>query len=265
MLGSFLEAGVISALNYADRIIQLPLGLFVIAISQAVLPMLSRISADDKENSRDFMRDALRFNLFVVLPSALALVLLASPIVHILLFRGAFGRWAWTTTSGALACYAAGLPGMACNSVIMRALYARRLPNAAMSVTAFTVCVNLLMGFLLMTRFSYMGLAVGTSCAFTGASFFGAWRLRRDIGMPLKLFEPLWLFRLLFSCGLMCCALIFASSAFPYPPESAFAFRALWLSAMMLLGCGLYAAVTIVLKCPEWAWIRGAFALKTKI
>jgi putative peptidoglycan lipid II flippase len=264
MLGSFLEEGVISALNYADRIIQLPLGLFVIAISQAVLPMLSRISSDDKDNSRMFMRDALRFNLFVVLPSALALILLANPIVHILLFRGAFDKWAWTATSGAMACYAAGLPGMACNSVIMRALYARRLPNAAMGVTAFTVCVNLLIGSLLMSRFSYMGLAFGTSCAFTGASFFGAWRLRRDIGMPIKLFDPSWLFRLLFSCGLMCGALAFATSAFPYPSESAFAGRALWLSAMILLGCGFYAALTIVLKCPEWAWIRGAFALKTK-
>jgi putative peptidoglycan lipid II flippase len=264
MLGSFLEAGVISALNYADRIIQLPLGLFVIAISQAVLPMLSRLRPDDKENSRAFMRDALRFNLFIVLPSALALILLAGPIVHILLFRGAFGKWAWTTTSGALACYAAGLPGMACNSVIMRALYARSLPKAAMGVTAFTVCANLLIGSLLMTRFSYMGLAAGTSCAFTGASFFGAWRLRRDIGMPIKLFDPSWLFRLLFSCGTMFCSLAFASSAFPYPAESVFAVRTLWLLAMILLGCGLYAALTIVLKCPEWAWIKGAIALKTK-
>jgi putative peptidoglycan lipid II flippase len=264
MLGSFLEAGVISALNYADRIIQLPLGLFVIAISQAVLPMLSGISPDDRDGSRAFMRDALRFNLFVVLPSALALVLLASPIVHILLFRGAFDRWAWVTTSGALACYAAGLPGMACNSVIMRALYARSLPNAAMGVTAFTVSVNLLTGALLMTRFSYMGLAAGTSCAFTGASFFGAWQLKRDIGMPLKLFDPSWIFRLLFSCGLMCLALALASSAFPYPAESAFAIRALWLSAMILLGSGLYAVLTIFLRCPEWTWIRGAFAIKTK-
>jgi putative peptidoglycan lipid II flippase len=265
MLGSFLGAGVISALNYADRIIQLPLGLFVIAISQAVLPMMSRLVEDDKDDSRVFMRDALRFNLFVVLPSAFALILLASPIVHMLLFRGAFDEWAWTTTSGALACYAAGLPGMACNSVIMRALYARRLPNAAVGVTAFTVCVNLLAGFLLMTRFSYMGLAAGTSCAFTGASIFGAWRLRRDIGMPLGLFEPLWLFRLLCPCGMMCGALFFASSAIPYPAESAFAARALWLTAMMLLGCGIYAGLTIVLKCPEWAWIKDAFALKTKI
>ncbi|MDR1137860.1 MAG: murein biosynthesis integral membrane protein MurJ [Synergistaceae bacterium] len=265
MLGSFLGDGVISALNYADRIIQLPLGLFVIAISQAVLPMLSRLGADSEDDSRTFTRDALRFNLFVVLPSAFALVLLASPIVHMLLFRGAFDKWAWTATSGALACYAAGLPGMACNSVIMRVLYARRLPNAAVSVTAFTVCVNLLAGSLLMTRFSYMGLAAGTSCAFTGASFFGAWRLKRNIGMPIELFDWPWLFRLLFPCGLMCGALIFASLAFPYPAESVFAVRALWLTVIMLLGCGLYAAVTIVLKCPEWAWIRSAFALRTKI
>ncbi|MCL2684671.1 MAG: murein biosynthesis integral membrane protein MurJ, partial [Synergistaceae bacterium] len=216
VLASFLGGGVISVLNFADRIIQLPLGIFVIAISQAVLPMLSRLNHDDKTGFRTFIRDALRFNLFIVFPASLAIILLSSPIVHILYVRGAFRGWAWAATSGVLACYAAGLPGMACNTIIMRALYARGMAKAAVRVTAFTVAANLVLGLALMSRFSYLGLAAGTSAAFTGAAFLGAYLLSRDIGMNIKLFDFAWFARLSVSCLLMCGALYAAMTRFPY-------------------------------------------------
>jgi putative peptidoglycan lipid II flippase len=260
MLGSFLGDGVISALNYADRIIQLPLGLFVIAISQAVLPMLSRLDGADRDGFSAFLRDALRFNLFVVLPASLALVLTARPIVHILLVRGAFGEWAWEATSGALACYAAGLPGIACNTVLMRALYARGLPRAAVSVTAFTVCANLLAGAALMQRFSYRGLALGTSCAFTGAAFYAAWLLSRDLGARIRIFEPVWLLRTLLSCSVMGIALAMIMRYCPYPVGFGFAARSSWMACAVASGSLLYAAVTTLLRCPEWAWVRHSFA-----
>jgi putative peptidoglycan lipid II flippase len=257
-LGSFLGDGVISALNYADRIIQLPLGLFVIAISQAVLPMMSRIEPNDGEGFRLFARDALRFNMFIVLPSSIALILLARPIVHMLLMRGAFGEWAWEATSGALACYAAGLPGMACNTVLMRAMYARGLPKAAVRVTLFTVCANLISGVILMRGFSYLGLAAGTAIAFTGASFFGARLLMRDMKRAVGLFEMRWLVRLVSSCALLAFAVWGASRLFPYPIGATFTARAGWTAANVTLGCAVYAAVTRLLRCPEWTWMKDA-------
>jgi putative peptidoglycan lipid II flippase len=258
MLGSFLGDDVISVLNYADRIIQLPLGMFVIAISQAVLPMMSRIEPGNAESFGLFARDALRFNLFIVLPSSVALILLARPIVHILLMRGAFGEWAWNATSGALACYAMGLPGMACNTVLMRAMYARGLPKAAVMVTSFTVCANLISGFILMRRFSYLGLAAGTATAFTGASFFGAWLLRRDMKRAIGMFEVKWFARLVLSCALLALAVCGASRLLPYPAEAAFAARAGWIAANVTLGSAVYAAATWFLRCPEWAWMKDA-------
>jgi putative peptidoglycan lipid II flippase len=258
ILGSFLGDGVISVLNYADRIIQLPLGMFVIAISQAVLPMMSRIEPGDGEGFSLFARDALRFNLFIVLPSSVALILLARPIVHMLLMRGAFDEWAWNATSGALACYAAGLPGMACNTVLMRAIYARGLPKAAVSVTLFTVCVNLISGVILMKSFSHLGLAAGTAIAFTGASFFGARLLRRDMKRAVGLFEMRWFARLVSSCALLALAVWGASRLFPYPAEARFTARAGWIAANVTLGCAAYAAATGFLRCPEWTWMKDA-------
>jgi putative peptidoglycan lipid II flippase len=264
MLGSFLDEGVISALNYADRIIQLPLGLFVIAISQAVLPMLSRLDPDDSEGFREFIRDALRFNLFIVLPAAVALVMLARPVVHLLLVRGAFGESAWGVTSGALACYAAGLPGMACNTVTMRALYSRSMPKAAVGVTCFTVCANLTLGLALMKPFAHVGLAMGTSGAFTGAAFFGAWRLSRDIGAKIRLFDPAWTLKVACSCLAMGGVLAFLFKIYPYPAGSAFARRSVWMAVVMATGCGVYAGASRFLGCPEWGWIRGALARGAK-
>lgn len=262
MLGSFLDGGVISVLNYADRIIQLPLGLFVIAISQAVLPMLSRIDRDDTEGFQTFIRDALRFNLFVVLPASLALVVTAAPVVHILLVRGAFGGWAWGATAGALACYAAGLPGMACNTVVMRALYARGMPKAAVTVTLFTVCCNLVLGVLLMRVYSYRGLAIGTSCAFTLAALLGASLLARDLGRRLEIFRAAWLARQLACCALFTSGLYFVVHDVPYPPDAPFSHRTIWMLAIVAIGALLYLAITQFARCPEWRWIAEALSRK---
>ena len=262
LLASFLEGGIISALNYADRIIQLPLGLFVIAISQAVLPMLSRLDPADREEFGVFIRDALRFNLFVVLPAATGLILVSGPIVHVLLMRGAFDAWAWATTSGALACYAAGLPGIACNTVLMRALYARTMPRAAVRVTLFTVCANLLLGVALMHRFSYRGLALGTSCAFTGAAVLAAHLLRRDLGRPIGVLDLRWIARLLPPIAAMAGGILLFENLLPYPPAAGFAPRLLWLAAVVILGGLLYTVTTLALRCPEWLWIRNALAGK---
>lgn len=258
MLGSFLEGGVISALTYADRLIQLPLGLFVIAISQAVLPMLSRIDRSDTATFAEFVRDALRFDLFAVLPAALGLVLLSRPIVHILLMRGAFDEWALAATSGALACYAAGLPGMACSTVVMRALYARGLARQAVIVTAFTVVSNLALGTALMQFMSYRGLALGTSIAFTCAACLGAILLARDLGVRLRIFEPLWLVRQTICCELYFLGLYFVVNDVPYPAAAPFAHRAIWVTAVVAIGSLLYFALTMFAKCPEWRWIGGA-------
>ncbi|MBQ9404148.1 MAG: murein biosynthesis integral membrane protein MurJ, partial [Synergistaceae bacterium] len=80
MLGSFLQEGSISVLNYSNRILQLPLGLFVIAISQAVLPQLAR--AKDDSEFVETLRQAVRFALFVVLPASLGIILVSNEFVH---------------------------------------------------------------------------------------------------------------------------------------------------------------------------------------
>jgi len=239
MLASFLESGAISALNYADRVLQLPLGLFVVATSQAVLPMLSRIDPEDVASFRDFLRDALRFNLLVVLPVSVGLVLFARPTVHLLFYRGAFGPWALEATSGALRMYGLGLVFMSCNSVIMRALYARGMARAAMGVTGVTVVSNLVLGAVLMRFMSYSGLALGTSLAFLLASIAGGLAISRRMGLPLGLLDLRWAVRQ----GLPLLALTVTLGAYGgflgYPYQGGVGARVGWFVL-----CGVLAAVS---------------------
>lgn len=258
MLGSFLPAGSISVLTYADRVLQLPLGLFVIAISQAVLPVLSRQDPNKTVEFRDFIRDAMRFNLFVVLPVAAGLFIVSREMVHILFFRGAFSEWAWHATSTALSLYALGLPGMASSTVLMRAIYARRMPRAAVAVTGVTVAVNLCASLVLMRYFEYAGLAASSASAFTAASVFAAWRLSKDIGEKLKIFEPDWLWRVLLPIAIMSCTLIGFKRFLPYPENSALVFKIVWFASAVVGSAVVYAASTLALRCPEWHWIKDA-------
>lgn len=262
IFGSYLQGGSISVLSYADRVLQLPLGLFVIAISQAILPMLSRQDPEDRVGFRDFIADALRFNLFVVLPVALGLFIISEELVHLLFFRGAFTAWAWRATATALALYGLGLPGMASNTVIMRAIYARKMPRAAISATAVTVAVNLCASFVLAPRFAYAGLAMASLLAFTCAPVCGCLLLSRNLNEPLKLFKAAWLARILFSCAAMAAALTALRFLLPYPAGLAFIVRAAWIIAEIAIGAVTYGAATVLLRCPEWRWVREALQNK---
>lgn len=258
MMGSFLVGGSISVLNYADRVLQLPLGLFVIAISQAVLPMLSRQDTFDTLAFRDFIRDALRFNLFIVLPVAVGLFLISDEVINLLFFRGAFSEWAWHATATALAIYGLGLPGMASSTVILRAMYARRMPRAAVMVTVVTVTVNFVACLILMPLFEYAGLAAATAIAFTCASFYGAWALSRNLTQKLNIFNKKWVTKIAISIGLMFFTLLIFKKSLPYPVYSGITMKIIWIVGAMFLATTVYVISTVKFKCPEWQWILDA-------
>ncbi len=260
MLASFLEEGAISVLNYANRVIQLPLGIFVIAVSQAVLPQLSRCSPDDVSDFRDIMRDSLRFTLFVVFPATLGLVLVSDEIVHLLFVRGAFDLPAWRGTSISLAMYSLGLPGMAGSTVIMRGLYARGLPRGALVTTLSSVVATLLFSIALMRPFSFGGLALATSLAFTLSGLVGVRILSRSIGMKLGIFSLAW-------AGKMVVSLLFTSGIvlswrwlIPYSLEFSTSLRAAWVGGIFLAAAAGFGGITALLRFQEWRWLFAALA-----
>ena len=260
MLGSFLQEGSISVLNYSNRVLQLPLGLFVIAISQAVLPQLSRV-----KNATEFvdtLKQALRFALFVVLPASLGVILISDEFVHLLFVRGEFNDWAWQATSSCLALSMLGLPGMACSTVVMRALYALSMPRQAFKVTLFSVLSTAIFSLILIYPMSYNGLALAPGIAFTLSGILGLYYVKNKLGRNLHIFDLKLIGDYLISLAVIDISVLIYKYFIPYAPDARLLIRALWILGVIAVSASSYSIVTIMMKFNEWKWIKDAFTKK---
>ncbi|GHS92688.1 hypothetical protein AGMMS50276_01130 [Synergistales bacterium] len=256
LLGSFLEEGSISVLNYANRVIQLPLGLFVIAISQAVLPQLSR--AKNMEELSGTLGEALRFALFIVLPATFGLMIISEEFTHIVFVRGAFGEAAWKATSWALALSLIGLPGMACSTVVMRGLYALSMPKEAFLTTLFSVTSTALLSGVLMFPLGYGGLALAPSVAFSLSGLLGLFFINKKIHYGESLVPVKWIIKSALAIALMSAALFFYCYCVWYDSTRSLIIRILWCLGSVLAGGAIYIAATLALRFDEWRWIKNA-------
>ena len=254
LLGSFLEEGSISVLNYSNRILQLPLGLFVIAISQAVLPQLSR--AKDNEEFILTLRQALRFALFIVLPASVGLMEISRPFVHLIFVRGEFNSWAWDATSSCLALSMLGLPGMACSTVIMRALYALSMPREAFKVTAFSVISTVILSLIFIYPLRYNGLALAPSIAFTLSAFLGLYYVRKKIAKPLNIFASRIFWNYLIALAVLDATAMLYKWIIPYVPDACIWTRIIWNIGAIAVSALSYAVITLTLRFEEWTFFR---------
>nr|WP_321502967.1 murein biosynthesis integral membrane protein MurJ [uncultured Dethiosulfovibrio sp.] len=264
VMGSFLQDGAISVLTYANRVIQLPLGLIVIAISQAVLPELSRCVVQGNDTFRDTVRDSVRFALFAILPITLGACMVSGPVINVLFYRGAFDQWAWKATSEALFMYALGLPGMACSTVIMRALYAKGLSRSAVMVTLSSVIFNLILSYSMMKWIGFSGLALAPSVAFTISAVVGIYLLSLRLGGAIGLFGFSWVSKMAISGVLLFLSVRAFELLWPFPLQASLATRSVWIGLIFISGMTSYGIITYALRCGEWEWIKGAFKGKRK-
>jgi len=276
MFASFLEEGAISALNYANRIIQLPLGLFVIAVSQAVLPQLSRIPKSDVKGFGESLSDALRFVLFIVLPVTIISIIYSDEIVHLLFVRGAFGESAWIATSIALKMSILGLPGMACATVVMRGLYALGLAKGAFFNTLISVACTLIFSLILLKPFGLAGLAIAPSIAFTIASVAGIFEISKELSKKQKEQDetskcghyfsiPLsWIIKIALILSALTVYMLLIQKLVTYDTSSVFTVRAISILFILTSGTSIYAILTYIFKFEEWRWLRGAMRINNK-
>jgi putative peptidoglycan lipid II flippase len=163
---SLMPVGTISALYYADRIAQLPLGVVGIAVGTALLPLLARqLRAGQTESAMANQNRAIEFGLLFSLPSAVALWLLAEPIIRELFERGRFGPDDTVRAAGALAAYAFGLPAFVLIKALTPGFFARedtRMP-LYIAVTAIGANVALNLAFLFGTHLAQVGIALATT------------------------------------------------------------------------------------------------------
>jgi putative peptidoglycan lipid II flippase len=165
-LASLLPSGSVSYLYYADRLNQLPLGVVGIAVGTAILPPLSRqLRLGQAAEAATTQNRGVELALLLTLPAAVALALLATPILAALFQRGAFGPTEMAATAAALSAYAAGLPAFVLVRVLAPAFYARHDTAAPVKVAIAAMAANLSLTLILMQFLAHVGIALATTIA----------------------------------------------------------------------------------------------------
>jgi len=166
VIAGFLPSGTQSALYYANRLNQLPIGIIGVAIGTAMLPTLSRqVIAGDQALSRATLNRALEYALVLTLPAALALATVPLPIISVLFERGAFDHHAAVISGQTLAAYAVGLPAFVLIKVLVPALFARGDTKTPMRWGLASVALNIALNIAFMRPLQHMGPAFAASAA----------------------------------------------------------------------------------------------------
>ncbi|MBU1002437.1 MAG: murein biosynthesis integral membrane protein MurJ [Proteobacteria bacterium] len=188
-LASFLAAGSISYLYYADRLVQFPLGVFGVAVSTAALPSLSLLAATGRlDEFRQTLSASLRLTLFISLPATAGLLALAGPIVSLLFGRGAFSPEAVSLTAWALVAYAVGLPAFGLVRPLVSACYALEDTRTPVRVGVVSLVVYVVSGVALMQVLDHVGLALAT----TISSWVNVALLLRGLNQRLGHWADFW-------------------------------------------------------------------------
>lgn len=163
---SALEDGTMAWLNTAFRLMQLPLGIFGVAVGTVTLPMVSRSAAvGDMAGFRTALSHALRLVFLLTIPAAIGLIMLARPIISVIYEHGKFDAHATDQTAAALQFYAVGLAAYSAVKVLAPAFYALDRRYLPMLVSIGSIVLNFCLNwfFLFKMGFGHRGLALSTS------------------------------------------------------------------------------------------------------
>ena len=165
--------GAVAALYYGNRLFQLPLALFSIAIATAMLPTMSSLAMEkDTEKLKKTIAFSIKNMLFLSSPAAIGLIVLARPIIKVIFERGEFTPHATDITSTVLAFYALGLVAYGGIRILVTAFYAMQDTVTPVKIAFITLIVNIVLNVILMVPLQAGGLALATSIAgFVNVSF----------------------------------------------------------------------------------------------
>ena len=164
-VGSHFE-GANSWLYYSDRLYQLPLGIVGAAVAVVLLPELARrLKAGDDQGGQTAYSRATEFGLFLTLPAAFAIAIIAQPMVAALFERGEFTAHDTTQTARALLVYALGLPAFVLQKILQPLYFAREDTRTPFRFALWSMVVNAVLALGLMSFIGFLAAAIGTTIA----------------------------------------------------------------------------------------------------
>jgi len=182
-LSTITGEGAVAALYYANRVWQLPLAIFAIALAQATLPAMSRhVALNDMARLKETLLFSLKILFFILIPSTVGLMVLSGPITKVLFERGAFTSYSTSITSGALFFYAIGLVACGGTKVLVNAFYSMHDTMTPVKAALASLILNIVLNVALMFPLKLGGLALGASIASTFNFIILYYLLERRLG-----------------------------------------------------------------------------------
>lgn len=258
-IGLSLNDSAASVLNLATRLMELPIGVFAVAVSTVIFPLIARhAAAGDMASMATDYRKGMRLILLINLPAAAGMMALAEPIVRLLFQRGAFTADDVALMTPVLAACALGLPFFSFTNLALRAFYARKDTKTPVRAALFSFLVNVAASLVLMRLFSTVGLALASTLAIVVQAVYLQTHLSRlHTGLAFRRLGP-DLIRIALASAVMGAAVWGGWQAWTAwmglaPHHSQTTAGGRWLDAAGVLagvafGCGLYAVIIWILK-----------------
>ncbi|AHK15049.1 murein biosynthesis integral membrane protein MurJ [Thalassolituus oleivorans] len=178
LLASFLEDGSVSWLYYSDRLNNLPLGIFAIAIGVVILPALSGRHADNNQQAFSRTLDwAVRMVFLLATPAALALVVLAMPLMSTIFYHGEVTAYDVGKMTLSLQAYGVGLLAFMMIKILAPGYYARQDTKTPVKIGIQAMVVNMVLNLALVGPFQHAGLALATSLS----AYYNVYMLYRGL------------------------------------------------------------------------------------
>jgi putative peptidoglycan lipid II flippase len=255
IFASGLEDGAIFWLAAAFRLMQLPLGIFGVALGTVTLPLLSRLVVARRMDAfRSELARAMRWAMLLTLPATAGLMMLAEPIISVVYQHGKFTAYEAAQAAGALRFYAIGLAGYAALKVLVNAFYALDRRKTPMLVSFLAVGLNILLNWIFTVRlgWGHRGLAFSTGCIAT----FNFLLLYLLMQSQLKGLETRRLLLLLGKVAVAGAALVAVCAASSHWLLADWRMQSLWIKLPALLatvaaGAAVFAACGVLLHIEE--------------
>jgi putative peptidoglycan lipid II flippase len=182
LVGLSLNDAAVAVLNFAQRLMELPIGVFAVAVSTVVFPLITRhAAAGDNANLALSYRKGMRLILVINIPAAVGLALLALPIIRLLFQRGEFHADASVDMTPVLIANALGLPFFSFVNLALRAFYAQKDTRTPVYAALWSFAINLGLSFALMGPLSTFGLALASTIAMVVQAIYLQWHLARKL------------------------------------------------------------------------------------
>ncbi len=260
--GTVMPIGSLAALTVADRVMELVLGGYAIAVATAILPMMShQAAAKDYESLKKTLAFSVRIVAFITIPAALGLMILREPIIRVLFQHGQFVAESTRLTARALLYYAVGLPALATVKLVVPAFYSTGDTKTPVIVASISLGINILLNIIFLQFFFKRvqnggpALATAIACFFDFFALFIIFRLRYGAMGTMEILRS-------FGKTSLCASIMgvgcwFGNYYTAFTIHSRFLVQLLVFAALIIGATAVYLALAWLFRCHEIEEVYG--------